>query len=77
MELLTAAEDDTLASSSGPGSDIPAICAVHPMRESAVRALLAGAHAPWSTVEHLVSEGSLQKVPYREASVTCGPPTSG
>jgi len=73
VELLATAEDDTFASGGGPGSDIPAICAVHPMRESAVRALLAGAHAPWSTVEHLVSEGLLQKVPCREVVLPAAP----
>jgi len=65
VKLLTTPEDDTFLSTGEPGRDILAICAVHPMRESAVRALLTSAHTPWSTVEHLISEGLLQKVPYR------------
>ncbi len=66
VELLTTPEDDTFVSGGEPGSGLLAICAVHPMRESAVRALLDRAGAPWSVAEHLVSEGLLQKVPYRD-----------
>jgi len=65
VELLTTPEDDTFVSRGEPGHDMLAICAVHPMRESAVRALLTSSHASWSTVEHLISVGLLQKVPYR------------
>jgi wyosine [tRNA(Phe)-imidazoG37] synthetase (radical SAM superfamily) len=65
VDLLTTPEDDTFVSSGEPGDDILAICAVHPMRESAVWALLTSARAPWSTVEHLISQGLLQKVTYR------------
>jgi len=66
VELLTTPEDDTFVSGGEPGRDLLAICAVHPMRESAVRALLDRAGAPWSIAEHLLSEGLLQKVPYRD-----------
>jgi len=62
VELLTTPEDDTFASSGDPGDGILAICAVHPMRASAVGALLEGAGVPWSTVKYLVSEGLLQEV---------------
>lgn len=65
VELLTTPEDDTFASGGEPGEGILAICAVHPMRRSAVRALLEQAGASWSTVESLVSEGRLREVLYQ------------
>jgi wyosine [tRNA(Phe)-imidazoG37] synthetase (radical SAM superfamily) len=65
VELLTTPEDDTFASSTDPGSGILAICAVHPMREGAVQALLDSAGAPWSVVECLISEGRLKETSYQ------------
>lgn len=65
VELLNMAEPDTFTSSDDPSTGILSICAVHPMRESAVRALLNQMGAPWSVVEDLIAAGSLREVPYQ------------
>jgi hypothetical protein len=51
--------------SAGPAeSELLAISAVHPLREEAVRALLASARASWQDVERLVAAGVLRRVDY-------------
>ncbi len=44
--------------------DVLAITAVHPMREAAVRHLLADNHADWTLIEALLAEGELKTVEY-------------
>lgn len=65
VELLTAPEVDTFASSGEARRELLRICAVHPMREGAVRALLEKEGTPWSTVEDLVAGGMLREIEYR------------
>jgi wyosine [tRNA(Phe)-imidazoG37] synthetase (radical SAM superfamily) len=45
-----------------PRAQLLAITAVHPMRESAARALLASAGADWSLAGELLASGALQRV---------------
>lgn len=59
VEYLTGYEGNDFAGSGDITTDLLSITAVHPMREDAVRELLAKAHADWSCVEGLISDGSL------------------
>jgi len=62
VELLTAYEGDVFSPTGDPGSELLAIAAVHPLRESAVEALLARAGATMSVVEALLDAGALRRV---------------
>jgi wyosine [tRNA(Phe)-imidazoG37] synthetase (radical SAM superfamily) len=64
VELLTAYEGDVFSPTGDPGSELLAIAAVHPLRESAVQALLARAGADRNVVEELLRNGSLRQVDY-------------
>jgi wyosine [tRNA(Phe)-imidazoG37] synthetase (radical SAM superfamily) len=64
VELLTAYEGDVFSPSGDPGSELLAIAAVHPLRESAVQALLARAGAGRNVVQELLRNGSLRQVEY-------------
>ncbi len=64
VECLFGYEGDAFAFTGKIGEDILAITAVHPLREEALRALLAKAGADWSLVEGLVRAGRLQLVDY-------------
>jgi hypothetical protein len=44
--------------------DILGVTAVHPMRESAVRELLARANADWSLIEKMLAEGKIVELAY-------------
>jgi wyosine [tRNA(Phe)-imidazoG37] synthetase (radical SAM superfamily) len=66
VEYLIGYEGDEFASSGDPSTDLLAITAVHPMRASAVRALLARAGAPWDVVDDLITQGALTEVTYRD-----------
>ena len=59
LELLTGYEGDAFASTGRLADDLLAIAAVHPLRESAVRALVDRSGGDWSVVERLVAEGLL------------------
>ena len=59
VELLVGYEGDAFAASGDPASDLLAITAVHPMRASAVEALLARTGASWRVVDGLVESGEL------------------
>jgi wyosine [tRNA(Phe)-imidazoG37] synthetase (radical SAM superfamily) len=64
VELLTGLETEPFAHTGEARTDLLGITAVHPMRESAVRALLAEDGASWSLVETLLAEGTLEAVKY-------------
>jgi wyosine [tRNA(Phe)-imidazoG37] synthetase (radical SAM superfamily) len=64
VECLFGYEGDAFASTGRIGEDILAIAAVHPLREEALRALLAKAGADWTLVDGLVGLGQLQLVDY-------------
>lgn len=66
VECLLGYEGDEFAYSGDVEQDLLSITAVHPMRESAVRALLNKAQADWQIVEKLISEGKLVKTEYLE-----------
>ena len=64
VECLTGYEGNAFATSGDVESDLLSMTAVHPMREDAVRDLLARAHASWSIVEELVDRQQLVCVDY-------------
>lgn len=64
VELLTAYEGDTFAFSGDLRRDILAITAVHPLRESALRALVDKSGGDMTLVEALVEAGDLKPVAY-------------
>jgi wyosine [tRNA(Phe)-imidazoG37] synthetase (radical SAM superfamily) len=59
LELLSGYEGDAFASTGRLADDLLAIAAVHPLRESAVQALVERSGGDWSVVEKLVSDGLL------------------
>lgn len=65
VELLIGHEGDAFAATGDPVADILSISAVHPLREDALRALLARDKADWSVVEALLREGRLLELEYR------------
>jgi len=62
VELLTAYEGDAFPPLDDPREQLLAITAVHPMRESAVQAMLARAGENMSLASELVSSGALRQV---------------
>jgi wyosine [tRNA(Phe)-imidazoG37] synthetase (radical SAM superfamily) len=62
VEYLVGYEGDAFASSGDARADLLSIGAVHPLRESAVRALLDGSGSGWDVVEDLVRDGLLVPV---------------
>ena len=64
VELLTGYEGDAFAVSGNLRQDILATTAVHPLRESAIRALVTRSGGDFSLVEALVSSGELKTVAY-------------
>ncbi|MEJ2345269.1 MAG: radical SAM protein [Gammaproteobacteria bacterium] len=65
VEYLIGYEGDAFASTGDVRHDLLGITAVHPMRQSAVRALLAKAHADWGVVDELAAEGQLVETEYQ------------
>ncbi len=63
-ELLTEYEGDAFAFSGDLARDILAITAVHPLRESALQALVSKSGASMASVAGLLSTGELKKVAY-------------
>jgi wyosine [tRNA(Phe)-imidazoG37] synthetase (radical SAM superfamily) len=59
VEYLIGYEGDAFAFTGDVEADLLSITAVHPMREDAVRAILARAGAKWEVVTRLVEEGEL------------------
>jgi wyosine [tRNA(Phe)-imidazoG37] synthetase (radical SAM superfamily) len=66
LELLSGYEGDAFASTGDLVADLLAITAVHPLRESAVQALVERSGATWEGVERLLAEGSLVRTRYGE-----------
>lgn len=64
VELLIGYEGDEFASSGDARADLLSIAAVHPMRRSAVSALLRRSGAGWEVVEDLQARGLLVEVGY-------------
>lgn len=64
VECLIGYEGNEFASTGDVAQDLLDITAVHPMREEAVAALLAGAGADWSTVDALIAGGQLVESPF-------------
>jgi len=62
VELLVGQEVGHFAHTGDARKDLLGITAVHPMREAAVRRLLAEDKADWSVVEALLAEGALRAV---------------
>jgi wyosine [tRNA(Phe)-imidazoG37] synthetase (radical SAM superfamily) len=62
VELLTAYEGDSFAPLDDPRAQLLAVTAVHPMRASAVRALLAKAGRDMTLARELVVAGELREV---------------
>ena len=65
VELLIGYEGDAFEASGDAAADILSITAVHPLREDALRKLLARDGADWSVVEDLLQEGKLVELEYR------------
>ena len=65
VEYLIGYEGDAFAYSGDIQDDLLSITAVHPMRKSAVRALLKKAGADWRVVEQLIMDGKLVKTDYQ------------
>jgi wyosine [tRNA(Phe)-imidazoG37] synthetase (radical SAM superfamily) len=62
VELLTGHETGEFAHTGDAREDLLAITAVHPMREAAVRRLLAEDNAEWTLVGDLIAAGELKVV---------------
>lgn len=62
VELLTAYEGDAFPPLDDPRGQLLAVTAVHPMRESAVRALLTRAGLDMALAQELVDSGELRQV---------------
>ncbi|MBD3308261.1 radical SAM protein [candidate division KSB3 bacterium] len=64
VEYLLGYEGNAFAFTGNIEADLLSITAVHPMREEAVRTLLAKAGADWHVVDTLLADGTLLAVPY-------------
>jgi wyosine [tRNA(Phe)-imidazoG37] synthetase (radical SAM superfamily) len=65
VEYLVGYEGTHFALTDDVAQDILGITAVHPMREDAVRAMLARADRDWSAVQELVAQGKLDETHYQ------------
>ena len=65
MEYLIGYEGDAFASTGDIAADVLSIAAVHPLRSSAIDALLTRRGADWSVVERLIESGELNAVDYQ------------
>jgi wyosine [tRNA(Phe)-imidazoG37] synthetase (radical SAM superfamily) len=64
VEVLVEYEGNAFAYTGNIEEELLATTAVHPLREDAVRELLARAKAEWSVVERLVKQGRLRRTEY-------------
>jgi wyosine [tRNA(Phe)-imidazoG37] synthetase (radical SAM superfamily) len=64
LEILAGYEGDAFAATGDLASDLLAVAAVHPMRESAVRELVGRSGGDWRLVEHLLADGLLVRTEY-------------
>jgi wyosine [tRNA(Phe)-imidazoG37] synthetase (radical SAM superfamily) len=65
VELLTGYEGMGFHTTGDIEADLLSITSVHPMREDAVRTLLAESGSDWDLVERLLEVGALAEIPYR------------
>lgn len=65
VEYLIGDEGSRFASAGPIESELLAITAVHPLREEALRVVLANARAQWAVVERLLAAGALRRVEYQ------------
>ena len=65
VETLIGYEGDAFASTGDITEDILSISAVHPLRESALYALLQRTASDWSAVQSLLDDGRLRQVQYQ------------
>ncbi len=79
LELMTGYEGNAFASTGNVAEDLLSITSVHPMRDEAVKELLAKTASEWSLVEKLIEEGRLIQTEYagREFYVRRLQPISG
>jgi len=64
LELITGYEGNAFASTGNAAEDLLSITSVHPMREEAVRELLAKSGADWEQVTQLINKGQLIQTEY-------------
>jgi len=64
LELISGYEGNAFASTGNFAEDILSITSVHPMREDAVRTLLAKSGADWQQVTQLINKGLLIQTEY-------------
>lgn len=64
LEVLAGYEGDAFVATGDVVEDLLAIASVHPMRKSAVEALLHSAGATWPVVENLIDDGRLVRTSY-------------
>jgi wyosine [tRNA(Phe)-imidazoG37] synthetase (radical SAM superfamily) len=64
VELLTDYEGSSVSYTGDIEADLLSVTAVHPLREEAVKELLARAHADWSVVEGLLKRHQLSEAVY-------------
>ena len=65
VEYLIGYEGNAFAFSGDVEEDILGVTAVHPMREDAVRSLLAKANAGWPVVQRMIERGEIVETEYR------------
>jgi wyosine [tRNA(Phe)-imidazoG37] synthetase (radical SAM superfamily) len=75
VELLTGYEGNAFAVTGDPMEDLLSITAVHPMREGAVRQLLARTGGSWRAVQALLDAGELREAEFagRKFYIRCFP----
>jgi wyosine [tRNA(Phe)-imidazoG37] synthetase (radical SAM superfamily) len=66
VELLIGYEGDAFSATGDAAADILSITAVHPLREEALRKLLARDGASWEVVERLIAAGKLIELEYQD-----------
>lgn len=64
VELITGYEGNAFASTGNIAEDLLSITSVHPMREEAVKALLAKSGKDWELVTQLINQGQLIQTKY-------------
>ena len=65
VEYLIGSEGDAFSSTGNITEDLLSICAVHPLRESALQELLKKSGSDWSAVQRLLDMGELKMVSYQ------------
>lgn len=68
VEYLIGYEGNEFASTGNPRADLLSITSVHPMREDAVRELLANSESDWTIVHRLIDDRQLVELEYGGSS---------